>query len=124
MLILISNEGQNIKVAETNFWDTPLAREKGGFYLSGNAGALRLLVPDSRVSCLSEMQTGKRVEIVKSIVQANAVDVVFEDGSASPFYVALDKKAQTDRALQPGRNIPFTVWTRRGKELELRALVK
>jgi hypothetical protein len=114
--IKVANNGQDI--TETNYWDSELA-QRGLFFLSGNAGALRLLVPDNRISSIGEMKTGRFVTIERSQVQHNAVDAVFEDMTDRPFYVALDKRAQIDRAglLQPKDNVPFSVWTRAGKVL-------
>lgn len=123
-VLTIANNGPDI--AETNYWDTELNR-RGLFYLSGNAGALRLLVPDAYVGAVAEMKRGRFVTIERSIQQGNAVDVVFEDMTDSPYCLALDKTAQIDRAglLQPKDNISFSVWTRTGgKVLSLSCGIK
>lgn len=43
-MITISNDGQ--KIVSTNYWDTEHAK-RGFLYLSWNAGAGRLLLPDT-----------------------------------------------------------------------------
>lgn len=60
--IAISNNGPQI--IETNFWETDL-NAKGKFYLSGNAGAFRLLVPSGYEKIISEMLTANEVVITK-----------------------------------------------------------
>jgi hypothetical protein len=57
-LITIGNNGADL--ASTNYWQTEHA-QTGKFYLSGNAGTWRLLVPEAAEHMLSEMQTGSRV---------------------------------------------------------------
>ena len=111
-MITITNNGQ--AVAGTNYWQTEHANV-GMLYLSGNAGALRLLVPEAAEGMLAEMRTGKRVTIEPSVhlPGGQCVDLVFEDGTDAPFSVAVDRK-QMDRALQRGAGLPFTVWTERG----------
>ena len=111
-MITITNNGQAI--AATNYWQTEHARA-GMLYLSGNAGALRLLVPEAAEGMIAEMRTGKRVTIEPTVLLPGrpCVDLVFEDGTNTPFSVALDRR-QIDRALQPGAGVPFTVWTEGG----------
>lgn len=108
-LISIVNDGPLI--ASTNYWESDHAM--GGLcYLSANAGTWRLLVPDMAESMLPEMRTGKRVNIERSLHDSRCWDVVFEDGTDSPFSVAIDKR-QTDRAMVSGR-CQLSVWTRLG----------
>lgn len=111
-MITITNNGQAL--TGTNYWETDHAAV-GMLYLSGNAGALRLLVPEAAEGLLAEMRTGKRVTIEASVhlPGGQCVDLVFEDGTAAPFSVALDRR-QIDRPLQCAADIPFTVWTEGG----------
>lgn len=118
--IIIENDGQNI--ASTNYWQTDHAA-KGLCYLSANAGAWRLLVPPAAEHYLAEMRTGKSAAIEPSIqMPGRCWDVVFEDGTDSPFALAIDKQ-QTDRAMEPGRCV-LAVWTQAGKQLELDCEIK
>ncbi len=118
--ILIGNNGPEI--ASTDYWTTEHALA-GLCYLSGNAGALRLLVPKAAEGMLAEMRTGVSVTVKKSIPESDrCVDVVFEDGTDSPFALTLDRKL-LDRSLTLGKRVPFTVWTEQGKELSLFASI-
>jgi hypothetical protein len=118
-MITITNDGPLI--ASTDYWDTEHA-SAGLCYLSGNAGAWRLLVPEAAEGSLADMRTGRRARIEPSIVERGCVDIVFDDGSGSPFAVTLDRR-QIDRALERGSR-PLTVWTERGLQLTLTAEVK
>jgi hypothetical protein len=119
-LISITNSGPDITA--TNYWETEHAH--GGFcYLSANAGTWRLLVPPEAETLLAEMRTGKKVSIEPSLhAPGRCWDVVFDDGTSSPFSVAIDKK-QVDRAMLPGR-CRLTVWTVGGKVLDFACVVK
>jgi len=112
-LITVANNGPNI--ASTNYWQTEHAA-RGLCYLTANAGVLRLLVPDAAASMLAEMRTGRSVTIEPSISASGAVDIVFEDGTDTPFALTLDRR-QSDRAITHGR-CKFTVWTQSGKALD------
>ncbi|MDX5979562.1 hypothetical protein [Vreelandella alkaliphila] len=119
-MIKIANDGEDI--ASTNYWGMPHA-QRGLLYLSGNAGIWRLLLPAaSEGEMLPEMRTGKSVTIEPSIQSAECWDIVFEDGTDSPFAVALDKR-QVDRAVEPGE-CRLTVWGESGKLLDLPCTVR
>ncbi|OLP04598.1 hypothetical protein BLL52_4135 [Rhodoferax antarcticus ANT.BR] len=114
-MIEIGNNGSEITY--TNYWDSEHAR-CGFCYLSANAGVWRLLVPPEGEVMLAEMKTGRSVSIEPSLHEPGRCwDVVFNDGSDAPFFVAVDKQ-QVDRAMLQ-RLCRLTVWTRRGKELDL-----
>lgn len=119
-MFTLGNDGQ--AVTSTDYWDTPHAG-RGLCYLSGNAGALRLLVPPAAEAMLAEMRTGKRVVIEPSISEPGCLDLVFEDGTDAPFFLAIDRK-QIDRALEPGRAVPLIVYTRSGEQMRLQATVR
>src|SRR5574337_2166358 len=80
-LVLI-NRGQEIR--ETNYWDSIPARA-GYFYLSWNAGAGRLLVPDFHRDLLAEMNSAKYVIVSRGPWPEQGgregLEVLFEDGS-------------------------------------------
>lgn len=119
-MITIENDGQDI--ASTNYWSLEHAH-RGLLYLSANAGAWRLLVPKGAEHHLPEIRTGKTAIIEPSIhMLGQCWDVVFEDGSDSPFSLAIDKR-QTDRAMQDGDCV-LAVWTEAGKVLELPCQIK
>ena len=115
----IENAGPEL--VRTDYWATEHA-QIGLLYLSGNAGALRLLVPESAEGLLADMGTGKEVLIEESVrLPGECLDVVFNDGSAEPFFASIDIK-QVDRRLTASR-LRLTVWTERGKVLDLPCVV-
>jgi len=111
--ISIANAGADI--AGTNFWSTEYAR-KGFCFLSSNAGTLRLLVPQAAETYLREISTAQKVTIQKSIFLDDAWDIVFEDGTESPFCISMLSRMM-DRKLQRGR-CTLAVWTTSGKFAE------
>jgi hypothetical protein len=110
----IGNDGPEILT--TDYWETEHA-QKGFVYLSGNAGAWRLLVPPSAAWMLPEMRTGHSAYIERSVRTPQCWDIVFDDGTESPFSISIDKR-QLDRALEPGA-AQLTVWVPAGKTLSL-----
>lgn len=113
-MIEIRNDGPRIR--STNYWGTEHALE-GLCYLSGNAGAWRLLVPGAAVSMIDEMRTGRSASIEPSIQASGCWDIVFDDGSDTPFSLSLDKR-QVDRSMTPGQ-CRLTVWTQEGLVLDM-----
>jgi hypothetical protein len=119
--ISIGNNGQDI--ASTNYWSSEQALA-GLCFASTNAGAIRLLVPKATEFALSEMRTGKKITIERSLSHdKRCVDIVFEDGTDSPFFLTISKK-QFDLLPGPQVRKPFSVWTENGKQLEFLAKVK
>jgi hypothetical protein len=113
------NNGSDI--VSTTYWDSEHANI-GLCYLSGNAGAWRLLVPEAAEGLLTEMRTGTRATIEPSIRVPEAWDVVFEDGTEAPFSLTIDKR-QVDRAVETG-TWRLLVVTQRGVTLELPCSVR
>lgn len=116
-MLEIRNQGQAI--ASTNYWDSEHARA-GYFYLSWNAGAARLLVPDSQKAVLREMKGAREVIISRGpwIDQGgrDALELLWEDGSDSPFSIHLVAE-QCDRLIpdtDQGGGFVVTAWTRGG----------
>lgn len=116
-IIIISNNGSEI--LSTNYFETDFS--KNGFcYLSGNAGAARLLVPkilNTGLSCedfLVEISTAKSVMITKKMVEAKeCIEILFEDFSNAPFVLLLSD-AQSDRHVPAGlryHKIIFKIYT-------------
>ena len=58
-----------------------------------------------------------RATIEPSAIDPRCWDIVFDDGSATPFCIAIDKR-QLDRTLTAGRGV-LSVWVPTGKTLEL-----
>lgn len=117
--LMIVNEHTEIK--ETNYWDLEHA-ERGFCYLSGNAGIWRLLVPPATEFALEEMKTGKRV-IIETSEQPGCVDLVFDDGTPSPFTLTISRE-QMDRAIKPPGRTTLAVWTKAGKQMVVECEVR
>jgi hypothetical protein len=114
-VITIRNNGPEL--VATDFFDSAGARQ-GLCYLSWNAGAARLLLPDvwDNPSLLAELATGRLVVISRGKLHGvEAYEIMFDDGSETPFAFHIDAR-QSDR-LVPAREGEFiaTAWTRRGK---------
>lgn len=115
--LVVINRGQEIR--ETNYWDSIPARA-GYFYLSWNAGAGRLLVPDCHRDLLAEMNSAKYVIVSRGPWPEQGgregLEVLFEDGSDTPFVLQLVSE-QCDR-LPPDENegsgFEICAWTREG----------
>jgi hypothetical protein len=113
----IVNEGPLL--LSTDYWFTEPA-SRGLMLLCGNAGALRLLVPAAAEHNLAEMRTGTSVTIERSMTPDRAVDVVFEDGTKSPFYVALHQRQliNTTSTDPTKKMLPFYVYTQHGQAMK------
>ena len=121
-MITIGNQGQ--RIASTDYWDSDHARA-GYLYLSWNAGAARLLVPDSQKAVIREMKTSEHVIISRGPWTdqggREALELLFEDGSDAPFCMHLVAE-QCDRLIpdtEQGGGFVVTVWTRGGEKLRL-----
>lgn len=91
-------------IADTDYWQSEY-NERGLAYLSGHSLGLRLLLPTSHADeWLPEIQTGKRTVIEPPVRQGytNHIDIVFDDGTGSPFSLCIDRTKQLDTALRSG----------------------
>lgn len=125
-LITIENAGPEL--VSTNYWQTDHAR-LGYAYLSINAGCFRLLAPTGKGLPLDDMKTGKVVLITRGpwpeAGKHDALEILFEDGSDSPFVLnivaeqvdRLPLDADRDRDGQPPR-WTFAVYNEQGKQFE------
>lgn len=85
---------QDELVTGSDYWDGPLAAV-GGFYLSPNAGAYRLLVPKSKECYIADMMTGKHVVITlghDATIGRDMLEILFQDDTNSPFSLTLDAR--------------------------------
>jgi hypothetical protein len=103
--ITVGNRGEDISLESTNYWDSEMAH-RGNLFLSWNAGAGRLLVPDCLTSAIPEMLTGSVAVISRGPwpagQKADAIEIMFEDDSDSPFCMHLSVE-QCSQML-PGRH--------------------
>jgi hypothetical protein len=121
-IVSIGNRGQAI--ASTNYWDCQAA-EDGIFYLSWNAGAARLLVPDCQKHHVREMRSAKHVVISRGPMPQHGgpigLELLFEDNSDQPFVLMIPEDASDRRLPNSDQATAFciTVWTRGGQKLRL-----
>jgi len=117
-MISVVNEGQAIK--HSDYWQSEQDRA-GYLFLSWNAGAARLMVPDASEALLKEMHGAQYVIISKGEPEGRgALEHLFENGSDAPFVVHMLLE-QSDRLLpeaEEGGDIVVTVWTRGGSQLQ------
>ncbi len=116
-IIHIANNGE--KISETNYFDTDHAKI-GECYLSWNAGAARLLVPELLIDSLAEMRTGKKAHIIKYL---DAIEIVFDDYTQSPFFLTLATR-QCDREIAIAKNCTLFVYSPKGQAFKMRAKVQ
>jgi len=117
-MITVSNQGQ--RIVSTNYWDMDQAKA-GYFFLTWNAGAGRLLVPDSQKSALQEMKKVASEVIVSRGPWTDqggrdALELLWEDGSDSPYVIMLATE-QCDRLIpdtDQGGGFVIAAWTRSG----------
>lgn len=114
----IENDGKDI--VSTNYFDSEYAH-KGYYFLSTNAGCVRLLIPDSQIAALFEFKTAKYAILSRGPWPAqarnDAIELLFEDFSDSPYviHMVLD---QCD-ILPDGKGAwVLALWTRRGKQFQ------
>lgn len=109
----VCNAGPAIE--STNYFDTAHAAS-GLFYVSINAGSLRLLVPDAQIPTLSEMRTGRECIVTRGRMRgALVLELMFDDGSDAPFALHIDMR-QCDRdTVERVADMPVTAWTRHGQ---------
>ncbi len=120
-MFIFRNAGPEL--VETNYWQSEHA-QKGLIYVTGNAGTLRMLLPPPVEHYLDEMGAVKHVTIETSLqFPGRCLDFVFDDGTETPFFIAVDKK-QIDRDLKTGEACQLVIYTERGRQCEYDATIK
>lgn len=89
-MIQVRNNGADI--VETNYWETDAAKA-GKIFCSCNNGAIRLLLPVPAESAVPDMQAAKEIVLSRGPWPEaridEAVEILFDDGSDSPFALHL-----------------------------------
>lgn len=90
-MITISNHGPLI--VSTDYWGSE-AELAGKVFASCNAGDIRLLIPRTHRQIIQDMRVGSRYAILSrgpwpDAGLADAVEILFEDGSDAPFALHL-----------------------------------
>ncbi|WP_229706631.1 hypothetical protein [Shewanella inventionis] len=92
--------------------------------MSWNAGAARLLVPESQKHSIQEMMSAEYVIITRGKYQGrDALEILFEDNTDSPYSITVSAE-QTDRLLpddEAGVSCVLSVWMKSGHALTLPA---
>lgn len=98
-MIQIKNRGMALEWSD--YWDSGLARA-GHCFLSWNANAARLLVPDAQKGLLREMRGAREVLISRGPWPdqggRDGIELLWEDGSEEPFCLHLVAE-QCDRLI-------------------------
>ncbi|WP_155806679.1 hypothetical protein [Mariprofundus ferrooxydans] len=120
--LIIANNGVNISY--TNYFD--IEQGKAVYvYLSCNAGAIRLLLPDLQMNLLNKIQSTEHVVISRgaypSIGKHDFIEIMFEDYTGSPYAIHTEV-SQCDflpANRDSGREFEFSIWTASGKQRTL-----
>ena len=122
-IVKIENDGQNI--ISTNYFETTAAK-LGYVFLSINAGAFRLLVPDEMAKKLvSEIATAQEVIVTRGAWEAqggiDAFEIMFEDNSDEPYalFISTQQAHTLPHESDCGKRRLFTVWNSKGKIADL-----
>ena len=111
-------------IVSTNYWQSSHAGQ-GYAYLSLNAGAVRLLIPDMLEDQIPDMTNNVELVIITEgkLKSKDAVELLFEDHTDNP-YVLHMQTAQMDRSFSSAdrnKSFPLTIWTKGGKQAKLTA---
>ena len=110
-MITVKNHGP--LVVESNYW-TSEAAQRGKLFCSVNAGAIRILLPGALNAMLvvKGMRTGKHCILSRGPWPEQnlpeAVEILFDDGTDSPFALHLSPESFD---MLPGEPEPNREWT-------------
>jgi hypothetical protein len=111
---IISTANNGSRIVSTNYWGSSL-EAAGIFYISVNAGAIRLLVPRGSESAVNEMKTAKEVVVSRGMDSQNnnrdSLELLFDDHSDNPFAIFSPIDACDRWLTEEGPLSEFTVWT-------------
>lgn len=120
----LSNNGPELD--QTNYWDSPFAKD-GRHFLTWNAGVARVLIPDCRMNDLPDMAAAKEVIVSQGPWRERGGQIgwelLFDDRSNAPFCLHLSQD-QTDAVsaeVEHGAAFKIAIWSRNGKQLQLSA---
>lgn len=127
--LTITNDGPLI--VTTNFWQLDMARA-GKFFLSTNAGAFRLLVPQQHLGAVRDMRGAHTVVVSRGPMTLegralpDALEMLFDDGTEDPWSLHLTPQAVDRMPLDTdsAQEWTCTVWTHLVGERCRQALTK
>lgn len=111
--IFIAND--DALVTATNYWDSELA-QSGEFFLSLNAGVLRVLVPPSHCRDVEDMTVARECILSRgpwpALGLVDASEIMWEDDSRSPYAIQLSPGSCDSLPAEPekGREWRCAVW--------------
>ena len=114
---MIITENNGPQILSSTYWDSDQAAA-GKLHVSVNAGAVRLLLPRSGWHALADMSQAKEIVLSREPWPeqqvADAFELLFEDGTGSPYAVHLVPQAFDVLPAQPraGEEWICSVWTR------------
>ena len=117
--LTIENNGPDI--SNTNYFDSEHA-QRGYFYLSTNAGCVRLLVPDNQIQTIAEFKAATKYVILSRGTwpkqkKNDGLELLFEDFSDTPYVIHFGVE-QCDMLPNGDGDWAFAAWTRHGKQFE------
>lgn len=112
-IITISNHGPLI--AATNYWESAI-EAAGKVFVSANAGAIRILIPREHRAVIEDMRAARHCVLSRGpwpeMGLADAVEIMFDDGSGEPFALHLSPESfdLIPAAPEAGREWVVTAW--------------
>lgn len=95
-MIMLEIHNHGPLVVRTNYWESDMA-QAGKFYCSVNAGAIRLLVPQSQRPAIEDMRASTRIVLSRGPWPAmglpEAVELLFDDGTDAPYALHLSPES-------------------------------
>lgn len=116
-IITVTNDGQ--RIVATNYWDSKHAAA-GLLFVSWNARAARILVPEPCHALLPDMRTASEIVISRGPLKGvDTLELLFDDHSEAPFMATIPV-TQSDRLIpdtDQGGGLVVTVWTQDGVQM-------
>jgi hypothetical protein len=120
-VIWLKNAGA--RITDTNYWGSEL-EQRGLVFVSVNAGHIRLLIPRSTSKEVKGMKRGCRFCVLSrgpwiaaGLTLPEAVEILFEDGSNSPYALHLSPELfdVLPSAPESGKRWRLSIWTYQGR---------
>ena len=112
---MISIESDGPAIARTDYWESEM-NARGLIVISMNAGAFRILLPDSMTDQVADMQTARDIIVSKGRYRGKlAYEILFDDYTDSPYSLLLDARqfaSQQPADSEHGKEVRISVWVR------------
>lgn len=94
--MFVTTENHGPLIVASSYWGSDL-EGAGKYWVSVNAGAIRVMVPRTARAVIQEMRTGKTVIVSRGPWPANqlpeAVEILFDDGGDDPYCLHLSPES-------------------------------